>query len=125
MKGRLDEGDEKRWWEDNEGMYWRRYPKRDGGRDLKEDLDEGAHKRYGGKQLREGLDEGAHKKDGGRLWRCALSAGVAGVRERGHFGIYYKSTTCRKPLCGECRDFGSQRTDTESLAELDRVRSCY
>ena len=38
---RLDEGDEKRWWEDNEGMYWRRCHQRDGERDLREGLDEG------------------------------------------------------------------------------------
>ena len=39
-EGRLDEGDEKRWWEDNEGMYWRRCPKKDDERFLKEGLDE-------------------------------------------------------------------------------------
>ena len=37
----LDEGDEKRWWEDIEGMYWQRCPKKDDERDLKEGLDEG------------------------------------------------------------------------------------
>lgn len=51
MEERLEEGDEKRWWEDNEGMYWRRCPKRDGERDLKEDLDEGAHKRDGERKV--------------------------------------------------------------------------
>ena len=36
----MDEGDEKRWWEDNEGMYCRRCPKKDDERYLKEGLDE-------------------------------------------------------------------------------------
>ena len=39
VEERLDEGDEKRWWEDNERMYWRRCPKRDGERDLREGLE--------------------------------------------------------------------------------------
>ena len=38
--GRLEEGDEKRWWEDNEGMYCRRCPQKDDERYLKEDQDE-------------------------------------------------------------------------------------
>ena len=42
-------------------------------------------KRDGGRDLREGLDEDSHKRDGERLWRCALSAGVAGVGERDVF----------------------------------------
>ena len=45
---------------------------RDGGRDLKEDLDEGTHKRDGGRCLREGLVEGTHKRDGGRCLREGL-----------------------------------------------------
>ena len=98
--------------------------KRDGGRYLKEDLDEGAHKRDGERDLKEDLDEGTHKRDGGRLWRCALSAGVAGVREQGYLGIYYKSTTCRKPLCAECRECRSQRTVTEDSSELGGAPSC-
>lgn len=32
VKGRLDEGAQKKMVEDNEGMYWRRDPKRDGGK---------------------------------------------------------------------------------------------
>ncbi len=64
----LDEGDEKRWWEDIEGMYWPR-----------------CHQRDGERYLRDGLVEGAYKRDGGRLWRCAVSAEIPGVRERDVF----------------------------------------
>ena len=69
---------------------------------------------------------GAEKRDGGRLVEGALSAGVAGVRERDYFGIYYKLTTCRKPLCSECRGFGSQGTgtETEDSYELGGALSC-
>ena len=59
--------------------------KRDGGRFVKGSLEEDSHKRDGGRCLREGLVEGSHKRDGRRLWRCALSAEISGVRERGGF----------------------------------------
>ena len=41
--------------------------------------------RDGGRCLREGLDEDSHKRDGRMLWRCALSAEILGVREWGGF----------------------------------------
>ena len=54
----------------------------------------------------------------------ALSAEIAGVKERGYFGIYYKSRTYKKTLCAECRGFESQGTGTEDSYELGGALSC-
>lgn len=45
---------------------------RDGGRSLREGLDEGTHKRDGGRFVKGSLEEDSHKRDGGRCLREGL-----------------------------------------------------
>ena len=102
---------------------WRKVPKRDGERIMRGCTGEDIPKRTVGSS-RGKVWMKIPIRGTVKLWRCALSAGVAGVRKRGHLGIYYKSTTCIKPLCVECRGFGSKGTGTEDSSELGGAPSC-